>query len=63
MVVQDRKSCESTINIDNQETVCKTLNNQEENIFESSSTVDDLRDVKILEAVRPKMYDIIFYFI
>ncbi|CAI6349682.1 unnamed protein product [Macrosiphum euphorbiae] len=57
MVVQDRKSCESTINIENQETVCKTLNNQEENIFESSSTVDDLRDVNILKAVRPKIID------
>jgi len=64
MIVQERKSRESTINVDDQETVCETPNNQEGNIFEPSHTVDGSHDeVDILEAVHPKMYDLIFYFI
>jgi len=63
MIVQESKSCKSTINVDDQETVCETLNDQEGNIFEPSDAVDDSHDVNILEAVHPKVYDMIFYFI
>ncbi|XP_016658667.1 putative uncharacterized protein DDB_G0282133 isoform X2 [Acyrthosiphon pisum] len=57
MIVQERKSCQSTMHEDDQETVCETLNNQEENIFEPSNAEDDSYDVNILEAVHPKIID------